>query len=406
MFRQVLTFLALLMQAATADAQPPAPSAVWQAQDMDALQSVVEAVSAEGLDPTRYSLRSMATARAARDDIAAHLAASALFTEIANDFVDGAALPADRVRWRISKPAVDAIDSPAFMAQALEDHQVFETLTSLLPRSPQYLALKSALANAPPDSSARRLLEANMERWRWAPRDFGESYVLVNVPSQDLVVVRNGAEVLRKRVIVGARSTPTWQFSAEITGVAFNPIWFIPKSIAEGEGISALLRDKPSTARRRGYYVGDDGGVRQKPGPLNPLGRIKFVMPNRFDAYVHDTPFQNHFAREVRALSHGCMRVEGAADLARELLGSSWTDETIAALIATGSTALVDLAKPIPIYVVYFTAVADGEGRVLAYPDVYGLDDRLIRGLKKGGETAADLQLPAKALAGDCAAAS
>lgn len=205
------------------------------------------------------------------------------------------------------------------------------------------------------------------------PRDLGTDYIMVNVPSFDLVVVRNGDVVERRRIIAGAPKTPTPQFAAMVTDVTFNPTWHVPASIG-AESVGALLESEPEAARKQGYYVAADGGVRQNPGPQNSLGRIKLEMPNVFSVFLHDTPAKSLFQRESRALSHGCIRVEDALDFALTLLRPEWDEETVDEVVSTGTTVTVKLDPPIPVYVTYFTAVADADGVVSYYPDIYGRD--------------------------------
>ncbi|MFN0023680.1 MAG: L,D-transpeptidase family protein [Parvularculaceae bacterium] len=371
-----LACLSAIIPALAAAADAPR----WAPKDFDALVEIVENVGAEGLDPARYPITEIEAARAAGDIATAERLASALFQTIAKDFSFGVTPEARRLRWRIAPSAADIFDVVTLLDTALKDHSVRATLAGLLPTNPQYEALKAAFASAAPDDAKTLLkIRANLERWRWMPRDLGSDFVFVNIPSQDLAVIRSGAEVDRRRIIYGARKTPTWAFVATITGVAFNPTWYVPSSIAASEGIHTLLRRRPAAAKSLGFYVAENGSVRQKPGAKNPLGRMKLVMPNRFSTYLHDTPGQALFARETRAFSHGCIRVEDALAFAQVLLEPNWSEEAVAEVVATGSSVIVDLDKPLPVYVAYFTAAADNGGEIALFSDVYGLDEILLR---------------------------
>lgn len=361
----------------------------WTPANFDALAEIVAGVSTEGLDPSRYPIAAASAARAAGDIETADALATAIFFAVAQDFARGGTPAADRLRWRIEQSEADKVNVDELIAVALKRGRVRESLTKLLPTHPQYQALKRALATiASEDTEKASRIKANLERWRWMPRSLGPSYVFVNVPSQELAVIRNGAEIDRRRVIYGARKTPTWQFSATITGVSFNPTWYVPKSIAAADGIDALLRQRPKIANSLGYYIAEDGGVRQKPGPRNSLGRVKLIMPNQFSTYLHDTPNQSLFDRETRAFSHGCIRVEGALEFVRVLLEPKWTADAIAAVVATNSTVVVELDAPLPVHVAYFTATVSEDGAVTFFPDVYGLDKLLIGSLHHSAKSA------------------
>ena len=224
-------------------------------------------------------------------------------------------------------------------------------------------------------------IRANMERWRWMPREFELRRIVVNVPSATLNYFEDGVSVLESNVIVGTPRRRTPIIRAEATDVTVNPVWYIPASITWNEIVPRLRRD-PYYLQNQGYVV-SGGRIRQPPGPRNALGRIKFEMPNNFGVYLHDTPSKDLFARDSRTLSHGCVRVEQIAPLASLALGGNaeaMMDE-LSSIIATGKTTRIPLGEHIPVYMLYWTAIADDDGRAGFPHDAYGRDPRLLAAL-------------------------
>jgi len=224
-------------------------------------------------------------------------------------------------------------------------------------------------------------IRANMERWRWMPREFEPRRIVVNVSGATLDYFDNGSVVLSSTVIVGNLAKRTPIIRAEATAVTVNPVWYIPASITWNEVVPRLRRN-PSYLRNQGYVV-SGGQIRQPPGPRNALGRIKFEMPNNFGVYLHDTPGKALFARDSRTLSHGCVRVEQIAPLASLALSGDahmMMDE-LSDIIATRKTTRLSLGERIPVYMLYWTAVADDDGHAGFPRDVYGRDPRLLAAL-------------------------
>ncbi|HET8611703.1 MAG TPA: L,D-transpeptidase family protein, partial [Sphingomonas sp.] len=302
---------------------PPPPDpltlAHWSADDLRQVRDVVTSVDGEGLDANDYDpdaldrlIRENATGPAA--DAIADRSALAL----AHDFALGRVTRRARFGWHIEQAPVPDALLHADLARAVRTHGVRAYLESLLPRDPRYKALRSALADTPPDAIDRRIaLRASMERWRWMPRALGDDYVFVNIPAQQLTLWQGGSEGARHNVVVGKPSTPTPMLSAAIKDIDVNPWWTLPRSVlAEGK-----VRPGPG-ARARGYVFLERGGrtvIRQRPGPNNALGRLKLDMPNPYAIYLHDTPAKWAFAKEDRALSHGCIRVENITELAHAI---------------------------------------------------------------------------------------
>jgi L,D-transpeptidase YcbB len=219
----------------------------------------------------------------------------------------------------------------------------------------------------------RAAILANMEMWRWEPRDMGERRIEVNVADFSVAVIEGDRIIHQARMVVGKRETPTPIFSDVMRYVLINPSWQVPDSIIKKEMASKL-----GALSRRGYEVKTVGGrltVRQLPGDDNALGRFAFMFPNDHAIYLHDTPSKQLFDEETRAFSHGCIRVEDPQSLAVLVLGgesTGWTDERIEAAIG-GKERTVFLPRPLPIHIEYFTDFVDEFGGLKERPDVYGL---------------------------------
>ena len=248
-----------------------------------------------------------------------------------------------------------------------------------------------------------RQMELNLERRRWMDDDLGNDYVFVNVADQQMKVVRNGQPVHTARLVVGKPYSRTPVFSETMKYIVLNPYWNVPPSIANGEYLPKLKKD-PAYLMRQGIRLFSGGGdsageidpysvswssldrmpysLRQDSGGKNALGQVKFMFPNRFNVYLHDTPSKSLFAKDLRIFSHGCMRVENPLDLAALLLEEQgWTRKKIDAAIASGKQGVINLAKPIPVHVTYLTAWVNEDGSVNFRRDVYDRDKQLASAL-------------------------
>ncbi|MBV1691937.1 L,D-transpeptidase family protein [Novosphingobium sp. G106] len=376
MSRIVLPIFLILLCGVSSPARSAEP---WPRTDAAELLAVIEAIGSDGLDPADYDMRALqdAISRGGESDWSER--ASAAFLRLAGDLGNGHLRDRSTVAWHIDGPALGDPAARGLLARALATHEVRQTLMSLVPQHRQYRLLKAALATTPPrDKAGIERLRANLERWRWMPRDLGTRYLLVNVPAFTVSLVDQGRVIERRRVIVGKRSTPTPQFAAKASGVVFNPWWQVPESIVR-ESVGALLRNHPAQAQARGYVMAG-GRYRQAPGPDNALGQVKLVMPNPYSVYLHDTPSKPLFDQDVRAFSHGCIRVQDAAGLAASLLGGVGRRE-IDQAIAEGRTVQSNLASPLPIYVAYFTAAIEDNGDLATFPDIYGRDGPVVASL-------------------------
>lgn len=248
-------------------------------------------------------------------------------------------------------------------------------------------------------------IELAMERLRWLPADLGWRHIRVSIPAFELALVEEGRTVLAMRIVGGRPDWPTPVFSARMTSIVLSPYWNIPGSIAEREVVPEIRRDPTWLARNRVRVVTGYGAaervvnpssidwsrydprrspfrLRQDPGPGNSLGSVKFLFPNPYSTYLHDTPARGLFAEPVRAFSHGCMRAEKPIELAEILLADlGWDDAAIRATIAHGVERHVALADPVPVHVLYQTAWVDAAGEPQFRDDLYGHDRRLARAL-------------------------
>jgi murein L,D-transpeptidase YcbB/YkuD len=224
-----------------------------------------------------------------------------------------------------------------------------------------------------------RQIEINLDRWRWLPRDLGERYIMVNIAGFALDLVEGGQPALSMKIVAGKPTTRTPMFSGVMKNVVLNPYWNVPSDIARKEVLPRIARE-PGYAAKEGFEVSGTS-VRQKPGPRNALGRVKFLFPNRFNVYLHDTPSRSLFSRAVRGFSHGCIRIEKPVELAEYLLKDDpvWTPEKIAATLAKGREVWVTIPRPLPVYLVYWTAWVDDTGTLQLRDDLYGRDKPLLQ---------------------------
>jgi murein L,D-transpeptidase YcbB/YkuD len=252
-------------------------------------------------------------------------------------------------------------------------------------------------------------LELALERLRWLPHAPQGRFLVVNVPAFRLVAFEAATDdrpVLQMRVVVGrAARTRTPLFADAIRYVIFRPFWYPPRSIITNEILPAVRRNPrylaaqaldlvargddratplPATAANLGRLARGTLALRQRAGPHNALGRLKFVFPNSYDVYLHDTPARELFARPRRDFSHGCIRVEDAAELADFVLArqGGWTRERIEQAMNGERTMRVDLPGPVPVFIYYTTAIVRHDGTVEFFEDVYGKDDPLDRALR------------------------
>lgn len=257
-----------------------------------------------------------------------------------------------------------------------------------------------------------RQIELNMERWRWLPQELGQDYIIVNIADFRLEVVKEGQTVLSMKVIVGKDYRRTPVFSAKVAYMVFNPYWNIPKKIAVEDKLPLIKKDVSYLEKQKIRIFQGWGAeaieidpktidwekvspknfvyrLRQDPGSINALGRMKFMFPNRFEVYLHDTPSRELFAKAMRTFSSGCIRIERPVDLAEYILqpDSSWTREKILEAIDKNIDQIVNLPRSIPVHLLYWTAWVEEDGAVRFRKDIYGRDKRLDEALRETSPT-------------------
>ncbi len=268
-----------------------------------------------------------------------------------------------------------------------------------------------------------RQLELNLERWRWLPKSLGAHHILVNIADFRLTVVEDDRPVLSMPVVVGTAYRKTPVFSGRLSYLELSPYWYVPPTILREDLLPKVKADPGLLAARHFEIVGWDGAttidpatidwqqidaenfpgmLRQRPGPWNPLGRIKFMFPNPYAVYLHDTADPGLFGREVRSFSSGCIRIQQPFALARYLLAHN----PAGAELDLGAAALsaiplrVDLADPLPVHILYWTAWVDGDGRVNFRDDIYRRDLDLELALAAAARPAAAMLVATPAARG------
>lgn len=271
-----------------------------------------------------------------------------------------------------------------------------------------------ASINAGPAQHLKQVI-VNLERLRWMNVELGERHIYVNIPDYTASVIDNGLPTLSFRVVVGKGRHQTAEFSDTMTHMIANPSWNVPTSISSKEYLPKLMAD-PTVLQRsniemrvRGsgqvvdssmidysaYSTGNFPFVlRQRPGGGNALGRVKFMFPNKYNIYLHDTPSRSLFARDARAYSHGCVRVEKPLELAYTLLSLQEADPqtTFDSVLSTRRETRIDLAEAIPVHIVYRTAWADVDGEMQYRVDIYGRDKMVMDALLNAGVTLPELE--------------
>lgn len=290
----------------------------------------------------------------------------------------GAAVAALRKRLAIEDPQVTA-SAGRFDADLVEAVRRAQRRYGLNPTGQVGAQTLEAL-NVPIQARIRQIM-ANMERWRWLPSELAKNRVQVNIAAAVLTVFDGDAPVMSMKAVTGRPGDETPMLTSQIHSIVFNPPWNVPSTIANRE-LFPKERAHPGYLARNGFRVIDtgDGGKRlQQSSERSALGKFKFDFDNPFAVYLHDTPAQAAFARFDRLASHGCVRLEKPADLAKLLMQTTpeWTPEAIDAAVADGKTVRAKLAEPVTVYLLYWTAFANQGGQVSFRDDPYHWDGTL-----------------------------
>jgi len=234
--------------------------------------------------------------------------------------------------------------------------------------------------NQPVEILIRQIL-VNMERMRWIPKEPKGDFILVNIPQYRLIVYEKGKRMFAMNIVAGSSQNQTVIFTGDLKYVVFSPYWNIPPSIIKKEILPGIKRDKNYLAKHNMEW--NNGAVRQKPGPNNSLGKVKFLFPNNYNIYLHDTPAKSLFDEPKRAFSHGCIRLADPKKLAMWALRNQpeWTEDRINKAMNSAKEKFVTLSATIPVFLGYFTAWVDEEGEINFRDDIYGHDIKLAEHL-------------------------
>src|SRR5712691_87024 len=303
------------------------------------------------------------------------------------------------IRERLGVPAEDNIAYNQALADAVKKYQAEKKLgvNGVFNQA----AIDSI--NGPRRDRDADIILANLERWRWLPRELGNAqlgnaYVMVNIPDYTLKIVRDGSTYWTTKIVTGKPGMATPIISPDMKFITVNPTWNVPPSIIANEYLPVLRQD-PTALSRIGLKMENnkDGTVRiyQPPGEKNALGRIRFNFPNKYLVYQHDTPDKNLFAESKRAFSHGCMRVENPIVYAEKLLSielpkEGYTQDKIRKMFS-GNEINIDFPKPLPVHITYQTVFVDDNGKLEIREDIYGRDARVLQALKTDERKVADV---------------
>ncbi len=252
--------------------------------------------------------------------------------------------------------------------------------------------------NHPIDFRIKQMM-VNMERLRWIPEKMESNYLLINIPEFRLHIFENEKQVWATNVVVGKAVTKTSIFKGNLSHIILNPYWGIPTSIVRNEILPKLKENSnylknnnmeafagknvinPNSINWNKYGENVPFDFRQKPGKDNALGKMKFMFPNNYHIYLHDTPSKSHFGNTKRAFSHGCIRVENPKKLAMYLLKNQpvWNEQKVDKILTTNTQTGIKVNPSIPVYIAYFTAWVDGNGQLNFRNDLYNLDSKLSR---------------------------
>jgi murein L,D-transpeptidase YcbB/YkuD len=305
-------------------------------------------------------------------------------------------MPAKTLKRRDSSPVIAAVKKQLWLLGDMDKADSSEKFDSTLLKATRKFQRRMGLSvngmigqkviaelNVPLKDRIRQLL-VNMERMRWMPPEKDTNYIMVNIPEYKMHVYDSGKLMFDMNVIVGQATHSTVIFSGNLKYIVFSPYWNVPASIVKSEILPMMAKNRSYLKKNNMEITGKSGGlpvVRQKPGAGNSLGLVKFLFPNNYDIYFHDTPNHGLFNASSRSFSHGCIRLGDPKKFAQYLLRSDtatiWKSQVIDSCMHLPTEKWVTLKKKIPVYIVYFTAWVDKNGILNFRKDIYGHDEKM-----------------------------
>ena len=380
------------------DSHPEAAAALW---------AEVLRADTQGLDPALFHTQALSRRGRAVSPVERDLLLSDAILSYADALARGAVPVGDRPEEEDLHP--EPIDVVAVIDAAISAPDPGREITRLAPTSAEYLAMQRAYADylslaastgrnsdlgsyrmVPRIGAAEALRRArqiaiNLERLRWLPRQMPPDRLVVDTTIAQLQLFRDDTPVFTTRVVVGEVDKQTPELQSVVSDVLFNPPWNIPPSIIRKEILPRLAGNRGYLAAHHMRWRGPMA-IQQEAGPYSALGRLKFEMNDRFDVYLHDTPEKWRFQAADRMMSHGCVRVESPRELASLLLG--WSAEAIDKAIDTDRTHSRRLPKPVPVFIIYRTAVVESDGAIAFRGDPYDRDGAVWAALSRAREVA------------------
>lgn len=379
---------------------------IWTLEDkitpiVKQLQDLINQSANDALNPALYHqsfINNLQLNQPYPDIIGLEILMTDAYLTLADHLANGV-VSAQKMVPTWNAPKVDSSSLSNMLAQSIIKQDIISDINALNANNPYYQRLKADY-NALKNTQDVTNLVISMERLRWMPQNWGDRYIIVNIPSFEVFMVQGGHEIYRTRSVVGSPARPTPQFIDNLRHIVFSPTWTVPPTIMKQDKLK-LLRNDPY--RFDGNYEVIIGGqtylpseidwhsagavnytLRQKTGQSNPLGKVKFLFPNKHAIYLHDTDNKGLFKQKNRARSSGCIRLQDPIDLANLLLaGTRWDASKIDEATKQTKEQWVNPPQSTPIYLVYWTTWVDASGVIHHSNDIYKLNDQLANAYQK-----------------------